>query len=151
MKINVEIDGQIYQVEVEDIHSRPVIAMVEGERYAVWPEEEKAPELASDSIQTGQPAPAVLAPAGSPAVSAKSKPAVQAGSSKVLTAPLPGVIVAVLVKPGDAISHGQELCTLEAMKMKNAIKSNREGTVESIEVNVGDQVGHGQVLLTFKD
>lgn len=151
MKINVEIDGQIYQVEVEDIHSRPVIAMVEGERYEVWPEEEKAPELASDSVQTGQPAPAVLASVGSPAVSAKPKPSVQAGSSKVLTAPLPGVIVAVLVKPGDAISHGQELCTLEAMKMKNAIKSNREGTVESIEVNVGDQVGHGQVLLTFKD
>jgi biotin carboxyl carrier protein len=150
MKINVEIDGQIYQVEVEDIHARPVIAVVEGEKFEVWPEE-SAPELAADPVQAGQPAPVVSAPGGSFAVSSKPKPAVQVGGNKVVTAPLPGVIVAVLVKPGDAISHGQEFCTLEAMKMKNAIKSSRDGTIDSIEVNVGDQVGHGQVLLTFKD
>lgn len=151
MKINVEIDGQIYQVEVEDIHARPVIAVVEGEKFEVWPEEESAPELAADPVQAGKPTPVVSLSGGSSAVSAKPKPAVQVGGNKVVTAPLPGVIVAVPVKPGDAISHGQELCTLEAMKMKNAIKSNRDGTIESIEVNVGDQVGHGQVLLTFKD
>jgi biotin carboxyl carrier protein len=37
------------------------------------------------------------------------------------------------------------------MKMKNAIRSNREGTIASIMVNIGDQVNHGQVLMTFED
>jgi biotin carboxyl carrier protein len=65
-------------------------------------------------------------------------------------APLPGVIVAVLVKPGDQVARGQELCTLEAMKMKNAIKSSREGIIDTIAVNIGDQVNHGQMLMSFK-
>jgi biotin carboxyl carrier protein len=65
-------------------------------------------------------------------------------------APLPGVIVAVLVKSGDQVARGQELCTLEAMKMKNAIKSSREGIIDTIAVNVGDQVNHGQMLIRFK-
>ena len=66
-----------------------------------------------------------------------------------MTSPLPGVIVAVLVKPGDAVIRGQELCTLEAMKMKNAIRANREAVVEAVAVTVGEQVNHGQVLITF--
>jgi len=61
------------------------------------------------------------------------------------------VIVAILVKPGQTVKRGQELCTLEAMKMKNAIRSNREGMIELIEVNVGDQVNHGQVLITYAE
>jgi len=61
------------------------------------------------------------------------------------------VIVAVLVKPGDTVSRGQELCTLEAMKMKNDIRSSREGTIADIAVNVGDQVSHGQVLMTYSE
>jgi biotin carboxyl carrier protein len=59
--------------------------------------------------------------------------------------------VAILVQPGDKVQKGQGLCTLEAMKMKNAIRSNREGTIASIVVNIGDQVNHGQVLMTFED
>ncbi|HCU57729.1 MAG TPA: acetyl-CoA carboxylase biotin carboxyl carrier protein subunit, partial [Anaerolineaceae bacterium] len=70
---------------------------------------------------------------------------------KDVSAPLPGVIVAILVKPGDKVSRGQELCTLEAMKMKNAIRSSREGTIASVDVAVGDQVSHGQVLMTFSE
>jgi glutaconyl-CoA/methylmalonyl-CoA decarboxylase subunit gamma len=67
-----------------------------------------------------------------------------------VTSPLPGVIVTILVKPGDTVSHGDELCTLEAMKMKNAIRANREGTIETVAVQVGDQVSHGQLLLTYQ-
>lgn len=76
-------------------------------------------------------------------------PEVLADGGRELTSPLPGVIVAVLVKPGDAVIRGQELCTLEAMKMKNAIRANREAVVEAVAVTVGEQVNHGQVLITF--
>jgi len=109
MKMKVMIDSQTYLVEIEDIHARPVIANVEGERYEVWPEEETA--------QTDGPTatPAISTPAALPS----------AASRKDVSAPLPGVIVAILVKPGDKVSRGQELCTLEAMKMKARFRMAR--------------------------
>ena len=140
MMIKVVIDGQTYQVDVEDIHARPVIAVIDGESYEVWPEAEtSAPSSA----------PAMAAP--EQVVASASAPAQpqSASGGKELTAPLPGVIVAITVKPGDKVTKGQELCTLEAMKMKNAIRSGRDGVIGSIEVAVGDQVSHGQVLMTF--
>ncbi|MDF1519809.1 MAG: biotin/lipoyl-binding protein [Brevefilum sp.] len=145
MKLKVIIDAQTYQVEIENIHDRPVIAHVEGEKYEVWPEE---------STDAGQQAfarsPEIFVPdAQQPPASAAAAP--QGGSAKEVLSPLPGVIVAILVKPGDRVQHGQELCTLEAMKMKNAIRSNREGTIASIAVNVGDQVNHGHALMTFEE
>jgi glutaconyl-CoA/methylmalonyl-CoA decarboxylase subunit gamma len=143
MKMKVTIDNQTYDVEIEDLQARPVIAIVDGERFEVWPESEQSAEA---HIQ------APAAPAASASTSMpQTLPAPSTGGAKAVNSPLPGVIVAVLVKPGDTISHGQELCTLEAMKMKNAIKSNREGMIESIEISVGDQVAHGQVLMTFTD
>jgi biotin carboxyl carrier protein len=48
------------------------------------------------------------------------------------------------------VSAGQEVCTLEAMKMKNAIRSPREGVVAAVEAQVGQKVAHGAVLVTFE-
>jgi biotin carboxyl carrier protein len=145
MKLKVIIDAQTYQVEIVDIHDRPVIAVVEGEKYEVWPEE---------STETGQQtfarSPEISVP-DSQQTPASAAGAPQGGSAMEVLSPLPGVIVAILVKPGDRVQHGQELCTLEAMKMKNAIRSNREGIIASIAVNVGDQVNHGHVLMTFEE
>jgi len=144
MKLKVVIDNQTYEVNVEDIHTRPIIALVEGERFEVWAEDD---QVRSAGVA---PAPAVSVP--EPMSSAPAAAPVGKGSSsKDVAAPLPGVIIAVLVKPGDTVSRGQELCTLEAMKMKNAIRSSREGTIADIAVNVGDQVSHGQVLMTFSE
>ncbi len=142
MKYRVEIDGQTYQVNVEDLQARPVVVEVDGERFDVWPEEEPM------TAQTSQSAPEIVVPEQT---STAPVPAPTGGSGNELSAPLPGVIVAVLVEPGDAVSRGQELLTLEAMKMKNAIKSFRDGTIASVAVNIGDQVAHGQTLVTFKE
>lgn len=143
MKIKVVIDNQNYTVEIEDIHARPVIATVQGERFEVWPEstQEHTPPAKTPVIAT---------PEAEAVTSAFTAPTSSSGGREVLS-PLPGVIVAILVKPGEAVTRGQELCTLEAMKMKNAIRSNKDGTVASIEVQVGDQVGHGQVLITYAE
>jgi biotin carboxyl carrier protein len=67
-----------------------------------------------------------------------------------VTAPLPGVIISIDVKAGDVVKRGQSLLTLEAMKMKNAIRSTREGTIAEVHVANGDQVQHGQLLVSFK-
>ena len=142
MKFNIEIDGQMYSVDVENLQLRPVVAVVDGERFEVWPEETPS------TGQTVQTAPQIAVPESAPAAAA---PSPSSTSGKELTAPLPGVIVAVLAKPGDSVSRGQELLTLEAMKMKNAIKSHRDGVIDAVVVAVGDQVAHGQPLLTFKE
>lgn len=144
MIMKVVVDGQTYEVRIEDIQSRPVIAEVDGERYEVWPEGEKTDQQQA----TSAPKIAVPEPMQPPAPFGE---AAQTTSIKEVKAPLPGVIVAILVKAGDDVTRGQELCTLEAMKMKNAIKSNREGRIASLEVAMGDQVSHGQVLMTFED
>ena len=144
MKMKIIIDAQTYLVDIEDIHERPVIAVVDGERYEVWPEDQDkttSPALASAPEISVPEERQVSDPFGS---------APQGGTGKEVISPLPGVIVAILVKSGDTVQHGQELCTLEAMKMKNAIRSNREGKIASIDVNVGDQVNHGHVLMTFE-
>lgn len=143
MKMKVMIDSQTYLVDVEDIHARPVIAIVEGERYEVWPEEGTA------QVEGPMAAPMISTPAAENPAAPAAAPSAAGG--KDVPAPLPGVIVAILVKPGDKVTRGQELCTLEAMKMKNAIRSSREGMIASVDVAVGDQVSHGQVLMTFSE
>jgi biotin carboxyl carrier protein len=144
MKMKVVIDSQTYQVEIEDIHARPVIAVVDGEQFEVWPEEEKtAPQ---DIVVPAE----ITVPDSKPAPS-KTGLTPQSGGGKDVLSPLPGVIVAVNAEPGDDVKRGDELCTLEAMKMKNAIRSNRDGRIASIEINIGDQVNHGQVLMTFEE
>jgi len=145
MKMKVVIDSQTYQVEIKDINARPVIAVVGGEEFEVWPEEG---EKASASTVTRQPEISIPKPKPTPSPVGLTP---QSGSGKDVLSPLPGVIVAINAKQGDNVKRGEELCTLEAMKMKNAIRSNREGTIAAVEVNIGDQVNHGQVLMTFED
>jgi biotin carboxyl carrier protein len=64
---------------------------------------------------------------------------------------MPGVIQSILVKPGDAVEHGQTVVILEAMKMKNAIRSPRGGVVSEVPVQVGKSVGYGDVLVRFEE
>jgi biotin carboxyl carrier protein len=144
MKMKVTIDNLVYSVEIEDVHARPVIALVEGERVEVWPEEESVAHKQAQPETPLVSAPEPISPSATPSFTSGNQ-----HPNQVL-APLPGVIVAVLVKSGDQVARGQELCTLEAMKMKNAIKSSREGIIDTIAVNIGDQVNHGQMLMSFK-
>jgi propionyl-CoA carboxylase alpha chain len=66
-----------------------------------------------------------------------------------LKSPMPGTIQAVEVKEGDAVSKGQLLMILEAMKMEHRIIAPQDGVVKETNVSVGEQVGNGQLLLTL--
>ena len=66
-----------------------------------------------------------------------------------ITAPLPGVIIDVLVKEGDYVKLGQKVLLLEAMKMENNIISDKEGTVTAIKFNKGDTVMEGDTLIVI--
>jgi len=68
--------------------------------------------------------------------------------SKVMS-PMPGAVVSVSVKPGDVIVDGQEILVLEAMKMQNIIKSERDGKVKNVLVKKGQSVGVDEIMIEF--
>ena len=68
-----------------------------------------------------------------------------------VAAPMPGRIVLVRAKPGDAVEAAQELLVMEAMKMELSLKAPRAGTIESIGAAAGDFVEADTVLIKFKD
>lgn len=143
MKIKVEIQEKVYEVTIQDIHARPVIAEVDGVQYQIWPEEQAAALPAQGAFHSAPAAAPAAAPAPAP------RAAVAAGAN-TLNAPLPGTIVAINVREGDSVEEGQELLTLEAMKMKNEIRADRAGVVARIHVNEGDLVKHGEALISWQ-
>src|SRR5262249_33579485 len=64
-----------------------------------------------------------------------------------LTTPLPGVVVAVSVKPGQQVAAGEVLMVIEAMKMEHTITAPHAGTVKAIHCAPGDRVPEGKALL----
>jgi biotin carboxyl carrier protein len=149
MKIRVQIDQNVFEVEVGDLNDRPITAVVDGEVFKVWPEAVDSP-LAAAAVA----APAVHVPApvlvAIPSAAPKA-PAMTGDKSKQVVAPIPGTILAVNVKEGQDVSFGQELCTLEAMKMKSAIRANRAGKIAAIRVAAGDKVSQNQALMDYAD
>ena len=66
-----------------------------------------------------------------------------------LRAPMPGLVVRVLVEPGQAVNRGGGVVVLEAMKMENELKAAADGTVKTVRVGTGEPVEKGQVLVEF--
>ena len=137
MKYKVRISDRSYEVEIEDIHARPVIARVDGQVFEVHPEKDNLPRIREESIG--------LRPG---AVS--TQPVLPTGGVNELTAPLPGTIIEIFVKSGDQIEAGQVVLVIEAMKMKNSIRSTRAGRVAELLVNPGQTVAHKQTLVKFE-
>ncbi len=145
-KIKVIVNEKPYEVEVGDMSISPFTVVVNGQSYQVTLEGEQVQEVRPVVSAPSAPAPRPAAPVPAPAPKPAAAPA---ASGDVLTAPMPGVILDIAVKPGDKVTVGQQLCALEAMKMKNAIRSPREGTIASVEVQDGQRVNYGEVLFRF--
>jgi biotin carboxyl carrier protein len=72
-----------------------------------------------------------------------------AGKVNTIKAPMPGLIIDLKVKSGDAVKSGDPLLILEAMKMENIIKAPGEGVVKTVRIKKGDSVEKNQVLIEF--
>ncbi len=133
-KFLIAVNGVSYEVEVEEVAAgaAPVI------RSAV---PEPAP-VASAPVA----APVAPAPVAAPAPAPKAAPA--AGGQPV-KAPMPGTVVDVKVKAGDAVKKGSILLILEAMKMENEIISPVDGTVAQVIATKGSSVNANDVLVTI--
>ncbi|XP_059759309.1 propionyl-CoA carboxylase alpha chain, mitochondrial [Balaenoptera ricei] len=71
-------------------------------------------------------------------------------TSSILRSPMPGVVVAVSVKPGDLVAEGQEICVIEAMKMQNSMTAGKTGKVKSVHCKAGDTVAEGDLLVELE-
>jgi len=73
--------------------------------------------------------------------------ALEAEGRQQIAAPMPGKVVRLLVKAGDAVEAGQGLLVVEAMKMQNEIRSPKSGKIEKLFATEGQAVNAGEVLL----
>lgn len=128
MKYKITLKGRIYEVEVE--HGE---AMLIDEYDAIAPAPAAAP-VAAPVATAAAPAPAAA-------------PAAVAGTP--VTAPLPGNVLEIKVKPGESVKAGQLLVLIEAMKMENEVFAPADGVVKQILAQKGAMVATGDTLLVI--
>lgn len=130
MKYVATLNGKKYEVEIERVDEyRP---LDRGAQVSA-----PAPILAAAPAPKAAPAPAP-APAAAPSA-----------GGQTVEAPMPGKILDIKVKVGDAVSYGQCVIVMEAMKMETEIVAPAAGTVAAINVSTGDSVETGAVLVTL--
>jgi biotin carboxyl carrier protein len=122
-QVAVRADGKSYGISIEGDASR-VSAVIAGHLYAVELEDER--EMAAH---------------------AAAREANKSGG--VVKSIMPGIVVQILVAPGDHVEKGQPLLVLEAMKMQNEIAAPGSGTVKVVHVNVKQAVSSGAKLVTL--
>jgi biotin carboxyl carrier protein len=141
-------EGQTHPVDILELEPGCYSILMAGRSVEVRLDAAKAPDAETHAYRAMlydgayefalvDPRRALLAGAGGPG----------AGGG-LLSSPMPGKIVKLLVKPGDSVQEGQTLLVMEAMKMQNELKSSITGTVTTVHVQEGATVETGAVLIT---
>ena len=142
--IRVRVGEHWYTVEVGDLGQSPVRVTVDGEVFEVDVEAEIAPT----PPRRGRPAGGFTvpdAPSGSTA-----PPSGVPVNDDILRSPMPGRVMSILVRPGDAVSAGDEVCVVEAMKMEQSILAHRDGVVKTVFVQPLDSVNANDPLVELE-
>ena len=124
-KFKIKVDGQEYQVEMEEIGAVAPAAPVAPVAAPAAP--------AAPAVDAAPAAPVAATPAGADA----------------MPSPMPGNILRILVNVGDTVTENQPLMILEAMKMENEIVAAKAGVVAGIHVKEGQVVNPGDALITI--
>jgi len=147
-ELKLDISGKEYTVGIEEFGSSHAVITVDGKKYNVGLKD-LGEELKIETVQrSGSSVPstgAVKQVQSAPSSSGSSG----SGSHEVL-APLPGLILNVLVKVGDSVKAGQKIMIMEAMKMENDINSTRDGKIKAINVHNGDNISEGDILAVIE-
>jgi len=136
MKLKITVHGVAYEVDVEVLDAK------------------------DEMMQAASPLPAMASPAVTPVANGSAAPVpLPAASAPVPSAgaatggvasPIAGTVLEIKCKPGDAVSQGQTLVVIEAMKMETAIAAPSAGTVKAVPVAAGDSVRESQTLVEFE-
>jgi biotin carboxyl carrier protein len=164
-RYTLQIGEREFVIEVQETAADQFDVVVGSESYAVTlaGDEDMARASITPAISSApaavavSAAPAAAAPASpraaapTPAAPAPRKRAGGAVVAGALNSPMPGVILEVNVKVGDVVERGHIVAVLEAMKMNNAIKAPRAGTIAEVFISAGQAVGHGEPLIRFQE
>ena len=138
--LRVKVGDNWYEVEVGELTQSPVQVTVEGETFLV--EIEGLPSLPPMRPRRGHTQTSgIMVPPPTGRGSAGSAP------DNIIVSPLSGRIISILVRPGESVTAGQEVCVVEAMKMEQSIRANRDGIVKEIMVQPMDSVRTNDPLI----
>jgi biotin carboxyl carrier protein len=129
------INGTQYEVDILSLEGGKAEIEVSGTHYVV--------EIQREVRQAKTPT-IVRSVAKEPHKEIEKK---SGGPKTAIKSPLPGIIVNIFVKPGDIVKKNQKLFSLEAMKMENEIKAERDGVVSTVKVTPGQSVLQEEVVL----
>ncbi len=151
-EITLEINGRDYHVKIHRFSANEAEISVNGTTYTVGLKDLGVEEVAYVKPQPAPRGPQATAPQTS--LTQKPEPAlhrpkeVSDGSS--IKAPLPGLLLKILVKEGDVVKAGQPVMIIEAMKMENEVNATADGMVIDIRFKEGDSVNQGDTLILLK-
>jgi biotin carboxyl carrier protein len=121
------LDQRSFEIVIEEGGQRTWHAILGGRLFEVCVEDERTRRLAK--VDRGLKPPSGELP---------------------IRAPIPGLVVKVLISPGERVQAGRSLIILEAMKMENEIRAPRAGIVHEVRTAPGDTVKQGQILVTLR-
>ena len=129
------IKGKKYDVSILSLTGNVAKLKVNDEDYVVEIERNVKPDKTPIVVRSAvrEPQKEIEKKTGGPKTEVKS--------------PLPGIIVRIFVKPGDSVTKNQPLFTLEAMKMENEIKAERDGVISGVKVAPGQTVLQDEVIM----
>ncbi|MEK7311686.1 MAG: biotin/lipoyl-containing protein [Chloroflexota bacterium] len=143
---HVTVDGKTYEIDLEAVAGQPLYSLLidnqsfegfvenddEGWRVLMRGDLYQARVVDERAVRLAKSAGGTVA---------------QTGDFQ-LKAPMPGLVVSVLVSEGQAVKKGDIIVILESMKMQNELKSPRDGTVARVKVKGGDTVEQNQIMIT---
>jgi len=159
---NVFVEGEHFEVGVDEVGGAPVIAYAQPAPTAPAsaepaaapapgvvpppPAAAAAPAPAAPAPAPSKPAPAAAPSPSKPAPAATPAPSAGDGSGVSVKAPMPGMIIKYEKNVGDTVKRGDIVVILEAMKMENALPSPADGEITAINFGSGDSVAKDAVL-----
>ena len=143
---HISVDGKVYEVDFESVSGQPVYSLiVDGKSH------ESYVARGDDNWQVllrGRLYPVTVEDEREKRLRSAAGGGVAETGEYLLKAPMPGLVVAIPIKEGQAIKKGQVLLILESMKMQNELKSPRDGTIGRVRVKSGETVEQKQTLLS---
>ena len=141
--LRIKVGDNWYNVEIGELPQSPVEVTVEGEPFLV--EVEGLPSQPPPRPRRGR-----TQSAGIVAPPPLARGASGNSSDNIIASPLSGRVISILVRPGDQVSAGQEVCVVEAMKMGQSIRAHRDGVVKEIAVQPMDTVRTNDPLIELE-
>jgi oxaloacetate decarboxylase alpha subunit/pyruvate carboxylase subunit B len=142
---NVYVDEDYFEVGVDEVGGSPVLSYIQ-QTPAMPAAPMMMPAAAAAPVAGPAAAPAAPAPAPAAAAAPAAAPAAAEVAGTPLKAPMPGMIVKYQKSVGDAVTVGETVVVLEAMKMENALPATVGGTIKAVNFASGDSVQKNDVL-----